>query len=110
MEIMGDTFMGSVNDGDPDHTKKIASAYQQIVKSCGQEPLEVATTRITEEILGNLERKLEEMKPLMVCVVVHRNPNRRMLSKCVRRLRWITITTISSWSKCVISRMPIPIR
>lgn len=66
MEVLGDTFMGSVNDGDPEHTKKIASAYQQIVKSCGQEPLESATTRITEEIIANLERKLEEMKPVMV--------------------------------------------
>ena len=75
MDIIGDTFMGSVNDGDPDHTKKIASAYQQIVKGCGQEPLEVATTRITEEILANLERKLAEMKPLLVCVFIHLNPN-----------------------------------
>ena len=61
--------MSGVNDGDPDHTKRIASAYDQIVKSCSEEPLQSALTRITEEIIDNLNRKLAEMKPLLVDVV-----------------------------------------
>ena len=61
--------MGGVNDGDPDHTKRIAGAYDQIVKSCSEEPLQSALTRITEEVIDNLNRKLAEMKPLLVKLI-----------------------------------------
>lgn len=61
--------MGGVNDGDPDHTKRIAGAYNQIVKSCNEEPLQSALTRITEEVIDNLNRKLAEMKPLLVKLI-----------------------------------------
>lgn len=38
----GDIFMATVNESDPDHTQKIATAYDSIVKGCAGEPLEVA--------------------------------------------------------------------
>lgn len=41
---LGDIFMSTVSDSDPEHTRKIASAYDHIVKSCSGEPLEVVVT------------------------------------------------------------------
>ena len=38
----GDIFMSTVNESDPDHSRKIATAYDSIVKTCGGEPLEEA--------------------------------------------------------------------
>ena len=38
----GDIFMMTVNESDPDHTQKIANAYNTIVKGAGDEPLEMA--------------------------------------------------------------------
>lgn len=38
----GDIFMANVNESDPDHTQKITTAYDSIVKGCGGEPLETA--------------------------------------------------------------------
>lgn len=43
--------MSGVNDGDPDHTKRIASAYDQIVKSCSEEPLQSALTVLPKRLL-----------------------------------------------------------
>ena len=62
---LGDIFMSNVNESDPDHTQKIATAFNTIMKDCGGEPLESATQRINEEILALLKQKLEEMKPLL---------------------------------------------
>ena len=76
MVKIGDIFAEGVNESDPESTKRIASAYDQIMKACSEEPLETAvavspfshlqTTRINDEILGLLNQKLEEMKPLLV--------------------------------------------
>ena len=76
MTKLGDIFMGGVSDSDPENTKKIATAFDTIMKSCSEEPLQSAvgsvrwlhpkTTRINEEILQLLNRKLQEMKPLLV--------------------------------------------
>lgn len=41
----GDIFMMTVNESDPDHTQKIANAYDTIVKGAGGEPLEVAVSK-----------------------------------------------------------------
>lgn len=73
--------MSNVTESDPEHTQKIASAFDTIMKSCGGEPLESAvllllfndslqTQRINEEILGLLKQKLEEMKPLLVIIII----------------------------------------
>lgn len=76
MVKIGSIFLEGVNESDPDSTKRIASAYGQIMTSCSEEPLETAvtasisshlqTTRINDEILALLNQKLEEMKPLLV--------------------------------------------
>ena len=66
MGIIGDTFAKNVSDGDPEQTKKIASAYQSIVHSCQEAPLHSALTRLNEEVLENLNRKLAELKPILV--------------------------------------------
>ena len=66
MGVIGDTFAKNVNDGDPEQTKKIASAYQSIVQSCQEAPLQSAITRLNEEVLENLNRKLAELKPILV--------------------------------------------
>lgn len=76
MVKIGGIFSENVNESDPESTKRIASAYDQIMKSCSEEPLETAvvasvsshpqTTRINDEILALLNQKLEEMKPLLV--------------------------------------------
>ena len=42
----GDIFMSTVNESDPDHSRKIATAYDSIVKSCG-EPLEEAVHKFS---------------------------------------------------------------
>lgn len=39
---LGDIFMSNVTESDPEHTQKIASAFDTIMKSCGGEPLESA--------------------------------------------------------------------
>lgn len=42
MTVLGDTFEKGVSESDPEHTQKIASAYNAIVKGCADEPLENA--------------------------------------------------------------------
>lgn len=40
MTVLGDTFEKGVSESDPEHTQKIATAYNAIVKGCAGEPLE----------------------------------------------------------------------
>ncbi|OAO12587.1 Variant SH3 domain containing protein [Blastocystis sp. ATCC 50177/Nand II] len=68
MVKIGGIFSENVNESDPESTKRIASAYDQIMKSCSEESLETATTRINDEILALLNQKLEEMKPLLEAI------------------------------------------
>lgn len=42
MTVLGDTFEKGVSESDPEHTQKIATAYNAIVKGCAGEPLENA--------------------------------------------------------------------
>lgn len=39
---LGDIFMSNVTESDPEHTQKIASAFDTIMKNCNGEPLESA--------------------------------------------------------------------
>lgn len=42
MVKLGEVFASNVNESDPESTQRIASAYDQIMKSCNDEPLETA--------------------------------------------------------------------
>ena len=42
MVKLGEVFASNVNESDPESTQRIASAYDQIMKSCKDEPLEMA--------------------------------------------------------------------
>lgn len=42
MVKLGEVFASNVNESDPESTQRIASAYDQIMKACNDEPLETA--------------------------------------------------------------------
>ena len=47
MVKLGEVFASNVNESDPESTQRIASAYDQIMKACNDEPLETAVRALS---------------------------------------------------------------
>lgn len=63
--VVGDDFVSITTETDPDNIKRIANAYQDIVHKIPEQFYPEAEARLLNEVLGSIQKKLNDMKPLM---------------------------------------------